>query len=867
MTLLHPRLVLPLLLVALSACGTNTPGDGTDGTADEPTDTAGTDTPPIPDVAADVVVDVSDEDSGACDALGCLCDDDVECASGYCLDAGADERLCSAFCVDECDDDRFECRVLENSGGDAVRLCVPISDPYCVECETTADCGSLRAACVELADGSRGCATPCGERGFCPEGASCEPFLGGDEPRDVCIPLTDMCRGCLDQDGDRHGVGPDCDGADHDDLDPSAYAGAPELCDGVDNDGDSEVDEGFERNACGGCAELVGVADDPCGTCDGGRLACADDGEALVCVDDPGEDALNGCGGCPVLDGTPGTRCGTCETGTWICASADIVACLDDDGDDALNACGGCEDLEATPGDACGTCDTGAWACDGDDDVACDGDAGDAALNACGGCEELPGAPGTACGTCGSGEWTCTEGGSATCEGDGGEDARNGCGGCDELVAEPGASCGVCGLDIYVCNGLNATWCAGDTRGNACGGCFELVEPPESACGACGRDRFVCDGLEATVCDGDTRLNGCGGCGELADPPGASCGPCGTDVFVCSGGEATECALEANCPPTAPVVEIVPSAPTHLDELTCTIVTESVDPNGDALSYTYQWTVDGIAAPEHRYAADTVAAPGAGEIWTCTATPSDGELTGPSDTSSAVEVIDHCSNGERDGHETDVDCGGAASDVYPGPVSCSRCTHGDSCEADDDCGGDLDCVESVCATTCGNGLVQDGEECDDGNLDDGDGCTSTCRDELWLWVNLGESDRDMVAGCCSSSASFTEVCRPDIDGADVFINPGGDIERKPLYDSAGDAGPMTPAGRGRTATLSEGGTTLTWTGRVSCGCDRLVTVSSTVYDCRQVAVCGDGVVQDGEDCDDGNVDDGDGCSAACRWEW
>ena len=34
----------------------------------------------------------------------------------------------------------------------------------------------------------------------------------------------------------------------------------------------------------------------------------------------------------------------------------------------------------------------------------------------------------------------------------------------------------------------------------------------------------------------------------------------------------------------------------------------------------------------------------------------------------------------------------------------------------------------------------------------------------------------------------------------------------------------------------------------------------------KLPLCGDGVVDDGEDCDDGNTVDGDGCSAVCTTE-
>ena len=44
----------------------------------------------------------------------------------------------------------------------------------------------------------------------------------------------------------------------------------------------------------------------------------------------------------------------------------------------------------------------------------------------------------------------------------------------------------------------------------------------------------------------------------------------------------------------------------------------------------------------------------------------------------------------------------------------------------------------LCEIACGNGAIDPGEECDDGNTNDGDGCSSTCTIESSDWTCSGE---------------------------------------------------------------------------------------------------------------------------------
>lgn len=91
-----------------------------------------------------------------------------------------------------------------------------------------------------------------------------------------------------------------------------------------------------------------------------------------------------------------------------------------------------------------------------------------------------------------------------------------------------------------------------------------------------------------------------------------------------------------NTPPTAPVVEVSPTRPVEgEDKLRCTVQTDSSDADGDAVSYTYAWSVDGADAGN---SSSTVskASTQQGETWECAVTPSDGEEDGMSGTASTL---------------------------------------------------------------------------------------------------------------------------------------------------------------------------------------------------------------------------------------
>jgi len=141
-----------------------------------------------------------------------------------------------------------------------------------------------------------------------------------------------------------------------------------------------------------------------------------------------------------------------------------------------------------------------------------------------------------------------------------------------------------------------------------------------------------------------------------------------------------------------------------------------------------------------------------------------------------------------------VQGGGSGSEIWAATVACDDLCgngvtdEGEECDGGNDVPGD-GCDENCVLEVCGNGVLQAGagETCDDGNTMDGDGCGAGCL------VECGDGDMDAGEECDDGNTASGDMCSADC--------------------------------------LAE--------------------------------ICGNGRIDFGEECDDGNTVDGDSCSNLC----
>jgi cysteine-rich repeat protein len=660
-------------------------------------------------------------------------------------------------------------------------------------------------------------------------------------------------------------------------------AGEPSACDGICgdglvvgsemcDDGNAAIDDGC-GDACAiedgyACTGAPSACDTICGdglligneSCDDGNTAsddgCADTcsveggydctGEPSACVTICGDGLIAGDEACDDGGSSPDDGCDAAcaiEAG-WACVDQPSV-CTTGCGDGIIAGVEACDDGDPDGGDGCS--------------AACVVEAG----------YDCTGAPSVCVTICGDGDVA----GAEACD-DGDLDGGDGCSAACVVevgftcVGQPSVCAGICGDSLV--RGAEGCDDGNTMNGDGCTATC-LVQTGY----ACAGEPSACD----TVCGDGIKL-----LSEACDDGNVVDGDC------CSA----TCTVEAGCE-----VESNGTAPTANDFAALAIndaVRGEVRPAQDRDFYA-------ITVPAGSMAVLT-AQTSDGWSSTCASFALDSELTLYD---SALTVITN--NDDAGGS-----CSSIAAPNLTGGVYYIEVRASDSLPF-----LQFNYTLTTGLIICGDGVMEGAEECDDGNLMNGDGCDATCEIEVPTEVEpngtaatasgpfapeiiiegaigpIGDQDYYAITipatadlrietfdangpVTCAGIDTLVDLYAPN--GTTLLVNDDDDgVDACSLVNSVVDAGARhIPAGTYYVHVndyLNDGlipGYTLQITYNALCGdgvieggeeCDGGPTCDAG---CDRIPICGDGFIDAPEFCDDSNTNDGDGCSSACQIE-
>lgn len=153
---------------------------------------------------------------------------------------------------------------------------------------------------------------------------------------------------------------------------------------------------------------------------------------------------------------------------------------------------------------------------------------------------------------------------------------------------------------------------------------------------------------------------------------------------------------------------------------------------------------------------------------------------------------------------------------------------------------------------CGDGVLDPGELCDDGNAVDGDGCESDCS-----LPGCGDGVVMAPEACDDANQDNTDAC---LDTCVLASCGDGFVQANvEACDDGNDNDGDACVGACELAACGDG---LIQLGMEECDDKNVLNGDGCSSVCK-AEFCGDGIIQTGEECDDGNMIDDDNCSNAC----
>lgn len=149
--------------------------------------------------------------------------------------------------------------------------------------------------------------------------------------------------------------------------------------------------------------------------------------------------------------------------------------------------------------------------------------------------------------------------------------------------------------------------------------------------------------------------------------------------------------------------------------------------------------------------------------------------------------------------------------------------------------------------TCGNGVIDPAEQCDDGNEIDIDDCTNECRTAI-----CGD-------GICSADEGTQ--CNPDVGACTGNFVCVQDCTNILCGNGTVDPGEECDDGNEVPDDSCSNECHTTFCGIESCSSSSSISASNSS---SVATLCGNGTVDPGEECDDGNQISYDGCNATCH---